>query len=80
MDNQIDVRTPSYDTDNTIIEIIIDLNYSLPWCILTGNDSPVKAAWSTSMLPWFTTQSAGTAEPDARRTKSPGSNKWNRLN
>lgn len=34
--------------------------------------APVSAAWSTSIWPAFTMQSAGTAAPEPRRTQSPG--------
>eukprot|EP00796_Vickermania_ingenoplastis_P001829 gene1829-gene1463 len=47
----------------------------LGWCsvlIDTGSDSPVSAASSTSMMPSLMEQSAGTAEPAASFTRSPG--------
>ncbi|KPI82617.1 hypothetical protein ABL78_8372 [Leptomonas seymouri] len=40
--------------------------------IVTGSDSPVSAASSTSMMPSLMLQSAGTAEPAASFTRSPG--------
>jgi len=43
-----------------------------PRFIVAGRDSPVMADWSTSTTPPSTTQSAGTADPDARSTRSPG--------
>lgn len=52
----------------TTVEPILQLLF---WNIVTGNDSPVNAASSTSISPSFTLQSAGIAEPDARRTRSP---------
>mmetsp|Transcript_5827 Transcript_5827/g.14783 ORF Transcript_5827/g.14783 Transcript_5827/m.14783 type:complete len:310 (+) Transcript_5827:226-1155(+) len=46
-----------------------------PSRIFTGRDSPVRAAWSTPIsLPWSSRQSAGTAPPSARTTRSPGTN------
>ena len=39
--------------------------------ILTGQDSPVSADWSTSTMPSFIRQSAGTVEPAAILTRSP---------
>mmetsp|Transcript_29114 Transcript_29114/g.62736 ORF Transcript_29114/g.62736 Transcript_29114/m.62736 type:complete len:234 (-) Transcript_29114:618-1319(-) len=53
----------------TTVEPILQL---LPLYMVTGRDSPVSADWSTSMVPSFTTQSAGIADPEASRTKSPG--------
>jgi hypothetical protein len=41
----------------------------------TGSDSPVSAAWSTSMFPSLMRQSAGTADPVASKTTSPGTTK-----
>mmetsp|Transcript_817 Transcript_817/g.2968 ORF Transcript_817/g.2968 Transcript_817/m.2968 type:complete len:309 (-) Transcript_817:199-1125(-) len=44
-----------------------------PAFIVIGMDSPVSAAWSTWIgLPSHTMQSAGTAAPDPRQTRSPG--------
>lgn len=50
-----------------------------PAFIFTGSDSPVSAAWSTStrtvapgVSAALTRQSAGTAAPAARSTRSPG--------
>mmetsp|Transcript_77360 Transcript_77360/g.90114 ORF Transcript_77360/g.90114 Transcript_77360/m.90114 type:complete len:244 (-) Transcript_77360:12-743(-) len=40
--------------------------------IVTGSDSPVSAASSTSIWPSLIEQSAGTADPDASFTMSPG--------
>ena len=43
-----------------------------PLYMVTGRDSPVSAAWSTSTCPALRMQSAGTAPPEPRRTRSPG--------
>jgi hypothetical protein len=43
-----------------------------PLYIVTGSDSPVNAAWSTSMVPALMRQSAGMADPHASNTMSPG--------
>ena len=56
----------------TTVEPILQLS---PWYIVTGRDSPVKAAWSTSIFPLITLKSAGTLSPDLRRMKSPGTTK-----
>ena len=56
----------------TTVEPILQLS---PWYIVTGRDSPIKAAWSTSIFPLITLQSAGMIFPDLRRIKSPGTTK-----
>ena len=43
-----------------------------PRLTVIGRDSPVSAEASTSIWPSLTMQSAGTAEPEARSTRSPG--------
>eukprot|EP00963_Diacronema_lutheri_P014002 scaffold2857_cov344-Pavlova_lutheri.AAC.10 len=40
--------------------------------MVTGSDSPVRAAWSMSTVPSLMEQSAGTAAPRDSATRSPG--------
>lgn len=52
----------------TTVDPILQLH---PENIVTGSDSPVKAASSTSISPSFILQSAGMADPEASSTRSP---------
>ena len=65
------VRGPR-EVNKTYIHIYMHTSIQCkPRNMVTGKDSPVRAASSTSISPSFTRQSAGTADPDASRTMSP---------
>ena len=69
------VRRPVKQTMASISpRLMIDPILSMsPVPIVTGNDSPVSADWSTSSgLPSFSLQSAGTMSPSLMLMRSPG--------
>ena len=64
----VNCTVPSTSPRTTVEPILA----TSPHPIVTGSDSPVSAASSTSIWPSFTEQSAGTADPEASFTRSPG--------